>query len=165
MQKTKAILAMYLSLALLFTSLAASAAIPPRSIALHSSEDTSPPLRPTAQTALTPPRLSKRTPSYFPETVPDAAEIEDRLTSLREAGFVPSSHPQQQEGETQFQPDANAEIDTRTRARIHSSPVSHMGMDLDMGEPAPAPLPALAFFAFAASLVCVATIIQKLRAH
>lgn len=150
----RTILAIYLSLALLFSSPATGAAIPPRSMRLHESEDTY--LPPTTQAAIT--RLSKRTPSYFPETVPDAAEIEDRLTTLREAGLVPSSHPQQHE---QFQAgtsSANAEIDTG--ARIHSSRVSHMGELV-----APAPLPPLAFFVFASSLVCVATIIQKMRAR
>ncbi|KAJ6022248.1 hypothetical protein N7540_007752 [Penicillium herquei] len=89
-----------------FTSLATSAAIPSALIAnLQDSaapESAWEPTEPTNQNSEA--KLSnfaKRTPYYFPETVPDEEEISDELFALHEAGIVnnlPNGHKTVHEG-------------------------------------------------------------------
>ncbi|KAJ5735896.1 uncharacterized protein N7483_001021 [Penicillium malachiteum] len=97
-----------------FTSLATSAAIPPASIAkLQDSAALESTWEPTdsAQVLSTKPtnqnseaklnNFAKRTPYYFPETVPDEEEIADELFALHEAATVnnsPNGHEMAHEG-------------------------------------------------------------------
>lgn len=157
-----AFLALFLSLALsLFSSLATSAAIPLPSIRVYEYESETHQSTLKAAT-ISPPTTNtivKGRPLYFPETVPDASEIAERLTTLHQAGLVPSSqHPQPQNSIGSSSP--NAKIDTRAR-------VLHMcGLSVETWNATvpPLPLPPLGLFVFASSIVCVATIISKMRA-
>lgn len=145
-------LAIYLLLALLFSSLARGAAIPSTS-KLNQLYQHEPELQSSHQNPSYPPptiqsttsnehprinALIKRTAYYFSETVPEASEIAKQLTALREAGFLPSSsRPQQQHRQDQLQT-------TSTRS-------------------SELPSPPVGLFIFASGIVCVATIVSKLR--
>lgn len=152
-------LPIFLSLALLlFSSLATGAAIPLPSIRVYEyeSETHQSPLK--AATISHPTKtIVKGRPYYFPETIPDASELAERLKTLREAGLVPSSkHLPNSIGSSS----PNAEIDTRAR-------LSHMcslSAEVWNATVPPLPLPPLGLFIFASSIVCVATIISKMRA-
>lgn len=157
-QKPLRVILLSLSL-LLFSSLATGAAIPPPSIRVYEYESE------THQSTLKAASLSrpiantiaKGRPYYFPETVPDDSEIAERLTALREAGLVSSSQRQHvQNSIGSSSPDT--EIDTRAR----TSRVSRFGS----AESRNATIFAvpLSLFVFASSVVCVATIISRMRA-
>lgn len=118
-----------LVLVLMLSNLANAAAIPSTSLRLPthnpapadpewSGDETSQPLsvQRTSRNTNTGPRpLAKRTPYYFPETVPDEQDLAGRLAALREAGFIPSASLRQTPDQIQSQksigtPDAG--IDT-----------------------------------------------------
>lgn len=150
---------------LLFSSLATGAAIPPPSIRVYEYESEthqstlkaaslSRPITTTTNT------IAKGRPYYFPETVPDDSEIAERLTALREAGLVPSSQRQHvQNSIGSSSPDT--EIDTRARTSWVSRICSAESRNATISA---VPLPPLGLFVFASSVVCVATIISRMRA-
>ncbi|KAJ5672891.1 hypothetical protein N7507_002018 [Penicillium longicatenatum] len=87
-----------LPLLLAFSSLATSAAIPyspisrsPDSSVSHSTRESTDSSRVSAQSAnqnAEAHNFPQTTPYYFPETMPDNDEIDERLVALREAGFA-----------------------------------------------------------------------------
>jgi hypothetical protein len=92
--------------------------------------------------------LAKRAPYYFPETVPDAEEIDSRLTSMREAGFGADSRTQK-----------SMEV---AHARI--LPFRDLISELSARAEASMPtLPPMAFFVFVACAACIATIYRKIN--
>lgn len=111
--------------------------------------------------------VAKRTPYYFPETVPDADEILERLTALREAGFVAHSEAQTPRPKSKPIDGPDAAIDTpgarNPPIRVWMSE-SRASMDYaEVWETTPTLLPPVALFGFAAAVVCVATILKKVR--
>ncbi|KAJ5381344.1 uncharacterized protein N7496_003772 [Penicillium cataractarum] len=104
--------------------------------------------------------LNKRNPYYFPETVPDADEITDRSTAMREAGLLASEDGQNPKSIES--PDAG--IDT-PRARM--IPVRDLMSELDrleatesVWEMLPSLLPPFRFFVIASSIIAVLTVIR-----
>lgn len=151
--------ATFLSLALLlFSSLVTGAAIPTTSIRIYEykSETHQSTLQAATLSHPTTDTIVKGRAYYFPETVPDASEIAERLIALREAGFVPSSKHLQNSIDSSS---PNAEIDTRARVS-HMCSLSVKAWNATIP---PLPLPPLSLFIFASSIVCVATIISKMR--
>lgn len=182
------ILALF-ALVLAFSSLAASAAIPSSPIRASEYEPEPESHQSTLEPSLGPGpaswtpstqsqsvtadtenhHVAKRTPYYFPETVPDADEIMERLTALREAGFV--AHSQDQMPRTKSKSKSidgpDAAIDTpRARnlpIRVWMSESRVSMARAEVWDTTSTLLPPVAFFAFAAAVVCVATIFKNVR--
>jgi len=135
----------------LFFDLAAGAAIPSSHLQPEHEKSFSNPI----EAASWPPRLdesgnnealAKRTPYYFPETVPDAEEIASRLTALREAGLVAQTQ------KSMGVPDAGIDPRILLIRDLLSEEMS-----------TPMLLPPMAFFILAVSAVCVATVFRKVK--
>lgn len=108
---------------------------------------------------------TKREPYYFPETIPSRHEIEERLTSMREAGFVKSSRPDinhKQQHESISTPDAVIDI-PHSLPTPNSDSTSHRSTPELTWEGPPFKFPLLSFLAFSALGACIATIIRDVK--
>ncbi|KAJ5176910.1 uncharacterized protein N7482_002787 [Penicillium canariense] len=160
-----------LSLALTFASLATAAAIPMAPGVLQKIEPKEAAEWLSPRDALWAPaarsassdedgRLNKRMPYYFPETVPDADEIADRLTAMREAGLVTSEQRDQYHNSIGT-PDAG--IDTRARTmpnRDLMSELDRLEAAESVWEMLPSLLPPMRFFVVASMTIAIFTVIR-----
>lgn len=171
------ILAIYLSLALLFSNIARGLAIPSTSNLIqthlgpgshglsHQNQPHSPGIIQSVTSNQHPmiDALAKGDAYNLPETIPKASKIAERLTTLREAGFVPSSAGQHHQ---QDQPQTTT-IDTSPPGRVMHTCEMASGFQADLWSAGSTvtelPLPPLGLFIFASGIVCVATIVSKLR--
>ncbi|KAJ5573697.1 uncharacterized protein N7459_008124 [Penicillium hispanicum] len=114
--------------------------------------------------------LTRRTPYYFPETVPDEQELAGRLSALREAGFVPSSSLRQTQDQTQDPKSigtSDAEIDTARAQLLLLPDRDGIAQSGNHGEPSWEPewastslFPPLHFLIVVAAVLCVVTIVR-----
>ncbi|KAJ5689187.1 hypothetical protein N7462_003579 [Penicillium macrosclerotiorum] len=100
-------------------------------------------------------RLTKRTPYYFPETVPDSEEIASHLGAMREAGLVASS----QEPESKSINPSGTEIDPRVQMRPMRDLISELDQ-LDATQSVWDTLPPFGFFVVATALIAVLTVFR-----
>lgn len=112
--------------------------------------------------------LAKREPYYFPETTPFDDEIEERLISLREAGFVKSSSPNlnhKQPIKSIGAPDAVIDIPHASPILpdVEPSSTSQGSTTVPTWESSPILFPPLSVFFFVVLVVCVGTLIHGIK--
>lgn len=114
--------------------------------------------------------LAKREPYYFPETIPSEDEVEERLISLREAGFMKGSSADlnhKQQIKSINAPDAVIDIPPALRMLPDREPSSdsnsHDSTTALTLNNSPILCPPLKFFAFVVIVTCIATIIRGVK--